>query len=293
MGSAPLDYRRGNRIRIELMSAQPATPASEAAAPILLRERDGTVAVLVLNRPAARNSLSETLLAALSTALTEIAADKSVRTVVLASNGPAFCAGHDLKELTARRNDSDGGRGYFKHIMSSCSAMMQQIVNLPQPVIAAVQGVASAAGCQLVASCDLALASSAAKFATPGVNIGLFCSTPMVALSRNVARKHAMEMLLTGDMIAAEDAARIGLINRVVAPGEERKDAMALAHKIASKSSYTVKTGKLAFYRQAELGLAEAYDYASEVMTENLMARDAEEGICAFIDKRDPTWEDR
>ncbi len=229
----------------------------------------------------------------LSATFKDIAADKTVRAVVLAANGPAFCAGHDLKELTARRSDADGGRAYFKHIMTICSAMMQQIVNLPQPVIAAVQGVASAAGCQLVASCDLAVASSAAKFATPGVDIGLFCSTPMVALSRNVSRKHAMEMLLTGEMVAAEDAARIGLINRAVAPGEERKAALALAEEIASKSSYVLKIGKQAFYRQAELGLAEAYNYAAEVMTENMMARDAEEGICAFIEKRDPTWEDR
>ncbi len=259
---------------------------------MLLREREGDIAILVLNRPQARNSLSEALLGALSAAFTDIAADRSIRAVVLAANGPAFCAGHDLKELTARRSDADGGRAYFRHIMNVCSAMMQQIVNLPQPVIAAVQGVASAAGCQLVASCDLAIASSAAKFATPGVDIGLFCSTPMVALSRNVPRKHAMEMLLTGDMVAADHAARIGLINRVVAPGEERNAALALAQQIASKSSYVLKIGKQAFYRQAELGLAEAYDYASEVMTENMMARDAEEGICAFIEKRDPKWED-
>jgi len=265
----------------------------QTAGPVLLRERDKDVAVLVLNRPAARNSLSEALLAELSAAFTEIAADKSVRVVVLAANGPAFCAGHDLKELTTRRSDADGGRAYFAKIMATCSAMMQQIVYLPQPVIAAVQGPASAAGCQLVASCDLALASPAAKFATPGVDIGLFCSTPMVALSRNVARKHAMEMLLTGDMVAAEDAARIGLINRVVAAGAERNEAMALAQQIASKSSYVLKIGKEAFYRQAEMPLAEAYRYASQVMTENMMARDAEEGICAFIEKRDPEWQDR
>jgi enoyl-CoA hydratase/carnithine racemase len=261
--------------------------------PVLLRERDGAIAVLVLNRPAARNSLSEALLIALSDALKDIAADTAVRAVVLAANGPAFCAGHDLKELTARRSDADGGRAYFKQIMTVCSGMMQQIVNLPQPVIAAVQGVASAAGCQLVASCDLAVASSAAKFATPGVDIGLFCSTPMVALSRNVARKHAMEMLLTGEMLSAEEAARIGLVNRAVASGSERMEAITLGKKIASKSSYTLKIGKQAFYRQAEMGLAAAYDYASEVMTENMMARDANEGICAFIEKRDPTWEDR
>ena len=261
--------------------------------PVLLRERDGEIALLVLNRPHPRNSLSEALLVALSAALTEIKDDKSVRAVVLAANGPGFCAGHDLKELTARRADADGGRAYFRHIMTTCSAMMQKIVTLPQPVIAAVQGPASAAGCQLVASCDLAIASEEAKFATPGVDIGLFCSTPMVALSRNVSRKHAMEMLLTGDMVEARRAAEIGLVNRVVPAGEERAVAIALARQIASKSSYTLKVGKEAFYRQLDLPLAEAYAYASEVMTENMMARDAEEGICAFIEKRDPKWQDR
>jgi enoyl-CoA hydratase/carnithine racemase len=275
------------------MSAQPAARNHTTAEPVLLRERDGAIAILVLNRPQARNSLSEALITDLSVAFKDIAGDKTARAVVLSANGPAFCAGHDLKELTTRRSDADGGRAYFRHIMNVCCAMMQQIVNLPQPVIAAVHGVASAAGCQLVASCDLAIASSAAKFATPGVDIGLFCSTPMVALSRNVARKHAMEMLLTGEMVAADDAVRIGLINRVVAPGEERKAALALAKKIAVKSSYVLKLGKQAFYRQAELGLADAYNYAAEVMTENMMARDAEEGICAFIEKRKPTWEDR
>jgi enoyl-CoA hydratase/carnithine racemase len=275
------------------MNVQSAPRAGEASGPVLLRERDQDVALLVLNRPAARNSLSEALLAALSVALAEIAADQSVRAVVLAANGPGFCAGHDLKELTGRRSDADRGRSYFTRIMTMCSAMMQQIVNLPQPVIAAVQGIASAAGCQLVASCDLAVASPAAKFATPGVDIGLFCSTPMVALSRNVTRKHAMEMLLTGDMVSAEDAARIGLINRVVAAGAERNEAITLARQIASKSSHTVKIGKAGFYRQAEMGLAEAYKYVSQVMVENLLSADAEEGICAFIEKRDPTWEDR
>jgi len=259
----------------------------------LLMQRSDSIAVLTLNQPERRNALSEAMLAALSNALTAIAADKSVRAIILAANGPAFCAGHDLKELTARRSDEDGGRAYFATIMTACSAMMQQIVAMPQPVIAVVHGVATAAGCQLVASCDLAVASSAAKFATPGVDIGLFCSTPMVALSRNVSRKHAMAMLLTGDMVAADEAQRIGLVNAVVAPGEEMDAALALARKIAAKSSYTVKVGKEAFYRQAEMSLAAAYRYASEVMVENMMARDAEEGICAFIDKRTPTWEDR
>jgi enoyl-CoA hydratase/carnithine racemase len=275
------------------MTAHTAARPPDAAAPVLLRERDKAAVTLILNRPQPRNSLSEALLADLSGALADLASDRSVRVVIIAANGPAFCAGHDLKELTSRRSDPDGGREYFRKLMVACSAMMQQIVNLPQPVIAAVQGAASAAGCQLVASCDLAVASRAAKFATPGVDIGLFCSTPMVALSRNVARKHAMEMLLTGEMISAEKAAAIGLVNRVVAPGEERSAALALAAQIASKSSYVLKIGKQAFYRQADMTLAAAYSYASEVMTENMMARDAEEGICAFIDKRNPKWEDR
>jgi enoyl-CoA hydratase/carnithine racemase len=286
-----LAYKR-HRIKVRLMNVRN-TSGHDTTTPVLLRARDGSIAILTLNRPPARNSLSEALLAALSEAFTDIAADNSVRAVVLTGNGPAFCAGHDMKELTARRSDADGGRAYFRTIMTSCSAMMQQIVALPQPVIAAVQGIATAAGCQLVASCDLAIASSAAKFATPGVDIGLFCSTPMVALSRNVSRKAAMEMLLTGDMVEAARAAEIGLVNRVVPAGEELAAAIALAQKIGSKSSYTLKIGKQAFYKQAEMGLAEAYAYASEVMTENMMARDAEEGICAFIDKRKPTWEDK
>ena len=275
------------------MNAQSSAARAAASEPILLREMIGPIAIVTLNRPAARNSLSEALIAALSETFTALAADTAVRAVVLAANGPAFCAGHDLKELTSRRSDSDGGRAYFAHIMSSCSAMMQQIVRLPQPVMACVQGVATAAGCQLVASCDLAVASNAAKFATPGVDIGLFCSTPMVTLSRNVARKHAMEMLLTGELLSAEDAARMGLINHAVSPGTERDEAIRLARKIASKSSHVQKIGKEAFYRQLELPLADAYRYTSQVMTENMMARDAEEGICAFIEKRTPKWEDR
>jgi enoyl-CoA hydratase/carnithine racemase len=269
------------------------THASPAPATntLLLRESVDTTAVLTLNRPDARNSLSEALLRAFEAELTAIAADASVRAVVITANGPAFSAGHDLKELSARRSDPDRGRSYFAHIMALCSAVMQQIVRLPQPVIAAVQGTATAAGCQLVASCDLAVASSAARFATPGVNIGLFCSTPMVALSRNVPAKHAMEMLLTGDAISAEEAARIGLVNHVVAPGTEREAALALAHRIAAKSRHVVTIGKQAFYRQIDMDLARAYDYAAEVMVENMMARDAAEGISAFIEKRTARWE--
>ena len=274
------------------MSAQTAT-ASAPSSLILLRENRGGIAILTLNRPQVRNSLSEATLDALSEALSTIAHDRTVRVVVLTAQGPAFSAGHDLKELNAHRSDQDRGRAYFKHIMSLCSGVMQQIVALPQPVIAAVQGTATAAGCQLVASCDLAVASQAAKFATPGVNIGLFCSTPMVALSRNVSRKHAMQMLLTGDLISAEDAARIGLVNQVVPAGQERGAALQLAEKIAAKSTLTVKIGKEAFYRQAEMSLADAYDYASHVMVENMLARDAEEGISAFIEKREAKWQDR
>jgi enoyl-CoA hydratase/carnithine racemase len=275
------------------MSAQTATAASTPSSLILLREDRGGIAVLTLNRPQARNSLSEALLESLGEALSAISHDRAVRAVVLAAEGPAFSAGHDLKELNAHRSEEDRGRAYFKHIMSLCSRVMQQVVRLPQPVVASVHATATAAGCQLVASCDLAIASQAAKFATPGVNIGLFCSTPMVALSRNVSRKHAMQMLLTGDFISADEAARIGLVNQVVPAGQERAVAIKIAEKIAAKSTHTVKIGKEAFYRQAEMSLTDAYDYASQVMVENMLARDAEEGISAFIEKRDAEWQDR
>jgi enoyl-CoA hydratase/carnithine racemase len=267
--------------------------AAKPPSPILLREMRGSIAVLTLNRPSARNSLSEGLIGELHATLNDIGDDASVRAVVIAANGSAFSAGHDMKELTARRADADRGRAYFAEIMTACSAMMQAIVQLPKPVVAAVQGIATAAGCQLVASCDLAVASELATFATPGVDIGLFCSTPMVALSRNIPRKQAMEMLLTGEPVSATTARDIGLVNRVVAAGTERDAAIALAQKVALKSAYTIKLGKAAFYRQAEMDLADAYRYAAEVMTENMMARDAEEGIGAFIEKREPKWQDR
>jgi enoyl-CoA hydratase/carnithine racemase len=278
------------------MKAQASTRsriADAANEPVLLQEGVGAVAVLTLNRPKIRNTLSEAMLSALSEAFTAIANDHKVRAVVITAKGPAFSGGHDLKELTARRTDPDGGRAYFREIMLTCSAMMQQIVHLPQPVIAAVQGTATAAGCQMVASCDLAVASEAAKFGVSGINAGLFCSTPMAPLSRNVARKHAMEMLLTGDLISAQDAFRIGLVNRVVPAASELDAALALARKIAGKSAHVVKIGKQAFYRQLEMGLDEAYRYTAEVMVENMMARDAEEGISAFVEKRAPKWEDR
>ena len=259
---------------------------------ILLRETIGSIAVLTLNRPAARNSLSQAMIATLHAELNEIRDDKAIRGVVIAANGPAFSAGHDIKEMNARRTDPDRGRAFFAEMMNACSAMMQAIVHLPKPTVAAVQGIATAAGCQMVASCDLAIASQDATFATPGVDIGLFCSTPMVALTRNVPRKQAMEMLLTGEPVAADRAREIGLVNRVVPAGTEREAAIALAEKVALKSAHTVKLGKEAFYRQAEMSLADAYRYAAEVMTENMMARDAEEGIGAFIEKRTPTWRD-
>jgi len=261
---------------------------------ILLRELDEDgILRLILNDPERRNALSEAMLAELGSAFAEAGANPSVRVVILAARGPAFCAGHDLKEMTAGRSRPDRGRTYFTKVMATCSGVMQAIVNCPKPVIAEVTGIATAAGCQLVASCDLAVAADTAQFSTPGVHIGLFCSTPMVALSRNVSNKHAMEMLLTGDMTSARRAAEIGLVNCAVAPDALRETTLELARKIASKSSMTLATGKRAFYIQREMSLSEAYDYASGVMVENMLARDAEEGIGAFIEKRAPLWRDQ
>jgi enoyl-CoA hydratase/carnithine racemase len=268
------------------MTPQSAVAPKSDSAPIVLREDHGAIAMLVLNRPEARNSLSQELIDTLTAEIALLRDDKKVRALIIAANGPGFCAGHDMKQMTARR-------AFFEHMFKSCAAMMMSIVHLPKPVIAAVGGTASAAGCQLVASCDLAVASREAHFATPGVNIGLFCSTPMVAVSRNVSNKHAMEMLLTGDLISAQRAYEIGLVNRVVDAGSERHEALELANKIASKSAHTLKIGKEAFYRQRELDLESAYRYTAQVMTENMLARDAEEGIGAFVEKRAPKWEDR
>lgn len=260
---------------------------------ILLRDLDSDgVLRLTLNDAAKRNALSEAMLTELGAAFDDAGRDPKVRVIILAANGPAFCAGHDLKEMTAGRTGEDRGRAYFTRILTQCSSVMQGIVNCPKPVIAEVTGIATAAGCQLVASCDLAIAADTAKFSTPGVHIGLFCSTPMVALSRNVSNKHAMEMLLTGDMTSAKRAAEIGLVNRCTSPDALRDDVMAMARKIASKSSMTLATGKRAFYAQAQMPLADAYDYASRVMVDNMLARDAEEGIGAFIEKRAPEWQD-
>jgi enoyl-CoA hydratase/carnithine racemase len=260
------------------------------AAPLLLRELRGPVLLLTLNRPAARNSLSEGLIAALHAAIDEASATDAVRAVVVSGAGSAFSSGHDLKELTAHRGDADRGRAYFAKIMRACSDMMLSIVHAPKPVIAAVNGIATAAGCQLVAACDLAVASVDARFATPGVNIGLFCSTPMVALSRNVSRKAAMEMLLLGEMTDAETAKSLGLVNRVVPADETVNEAVEFGRRIAMKPKATLKIGKEAFYRQMEMPLEDAYAYAAAVMVDNMLHAEAQEGIGAFLAKRPPNW---
>lgn len=255
--------------------------------PILLRRDEGPVARVTLNRPQAYNALSVALMEAALRELQQIDRDPAVACVVIEGAGRGFCAGHDLREL-----QGDPSTEFREKTFSLCSRMMQAVVGLRQPVIAKVHGIATAAGCQLVASCDLALAASDARFGTPGVNIGLFCSTPMVALSRAVPRKQAMEMLLTGDMIDAETATAYGLINRAVDGGPEALEeaVVALASKIADKSSKVLKTGKDAFYRQIEMGLADAYGYTSGVMVENMGYRDAAEGVSAFLEKRKPVW---
>ncbi len=252
---------------------------------LLLRRDSDNIAILTLNRPAARNALSIGLMEALDAELMAIGDDPGIRVVIIGANGPAFCAGHDLREIRANPT-----RANYDVLFALCSRLMQRIVRLPKPVITRVHGVATAAGCQLVASADLAVAADTARFATPGVDIGLFCSTPMVALSRAVGRKSAMEMLLTGELVPAHRAREIGLINRVVPEAELDDAALALARQIAAKSPLTVAIGKEAFYRQAEMDLSAAYDYAAQVMTRNMLARDAAEGIDAFLAKRPPVW---
>ena len=265
-------------------------PQREHGTSVLLREDRGQVALLTLNRPETRNCLSEDMIAALDAAITEIGGSDAVRAIVITGAGSAFSSGHDLKEMTAHRSDPDRGRAFFAKTMAACSEMMLSIVRCRKPVIAAVDGIATAAGCQLVASCDLAVASINARFATPGVNIGLFCSTPMVALSRNVSRKAAMEMLLLGEMVGAEDAKTLGLVNRVVPADRVVNGAVELGRQIAEKPKRTLKIGKEAFYRQLEMPLEDAYTYASSIMVENMLDEEAKEGIGAFIDKRQPSW---
>jgi enoyl-CoA hydratase/carnithine racemase len=263
---------------------------AQSEIPVLRDDADG-VATLTMNAPGSINALSETMIAELSAALDAVADDRGIKAVILRGAGPHFCAGHNLKEMSARRQDADGGFQYFQDLFAKCSAMMLRVVRLPQPVIAEVSGIATAAGCQLVASCDLAVAAEDARFATSGVNIGLFCSTPMVALSRNLSRKAAMEMLLLGDFLPASRVAELGLVNRVVHPDLLSATTREMTLAIASKSPAAVRIGKRAFYEQAEMPLEDAYAYAGRVMAENMMARDTEAGIGAFIAKEPmPEW---
>lgn len=258
---------------------------------LLIRSDEEGVTILTLNAPKSINALSEEMMAALSDSLDQIAEDRSVKAVILRSAGDHFCAGHNLKQMTARRADGDGGYQYFEDLFATCSAMMLRVVRLPQPVIAEVKGIATAAGCQLVASCDLAVASESATFATSGVNIGLFCSTPMVALSRSVPRKLAMEMLLLGEFLPAARVAEMGLVNRVVPREVLESTSLEMARTLADKSPAAIKIGKRAFYEQAEMSLEEAYAFAGRVIAQNMMARDAEAGIGAFIGKEPmPDW---
>lgn len=263
-------------------------PLNDPEESMLLREDRGGVAYLTLNRPKARNALSLEMLGEMNAALDSIKTDEATRAVVIAGNGPAFCAGHDIRQLRANAD-----RAYYEETMAACSQMMLGVMRLPQPVIARVQGIATAAGCQLVATCDLAVAADDAQFATPGVHIGLFCSTPMVALSRNIGRKEAMEMLVLGDPVTAARAKEMGLVNAVVPESELDTKVSEMTEKIVSKSSLTIAIGKEAFYRQLESGVEDAYAYASEVMVGNMMAEDAEEGMGAFIEKRTPVWRGR
>ncbi|MFP6779450.1 MAG: enoyl-CoA hydratase [Alphaproteobacteria bacterium] len=255
---------------------------------LLNYEEKNTIAILTLNRPKQQNALSTDLMRALISKLDEIKNNKNIKVVTLFANGNNFCAGHDLKELKLDKSEKR-----FKEIFRLCSQLMTRIVKLPKPVIAGVQGIATAAGCQLVASCDLAIAANNARFATPGVNIGLFCSTPMVAVSRNVSRKRTMEMLLMGDFINANKALAFGLINNVVKDEKLKDETLKIAKNIATKSTATVAIGKEAFYKQLEMGLEDAYAYTSKVMSSNMLEKDAQEGISAFIENRDPIWSDK
>ena len=258
---------------------------------ILERRDTNHVAYLTLNTPQSLNALSDAMIAEMTRTLREIAETPDIRAVVIAGEGKAFCAGHDLKEMTAGRQAEDGGAAYFKDLFDRCATMMQLVQQIPQPVIAEVHGIATAAGCQLVASSDMAVAAEGTRFGVNGVNIGLFCSTPMVALSRNIPRKHAFEMLTTGEFIDATRAAELGLVNRVVPEDALRAETQALAEKVASKLRVAVKLGKEAFYEQITLSTAEAYAYTGQVMVENMLNRDTEEGIAAFIEKRAPNWD--
>ncbi len=261
--------------------------------PHVTSDLKGGVLWLTLNRPDQRNALSSGMIEALQSEIDRAHEETAVKVVVIAATGPAFCAGHDLKEITACRAEDDEGLASHKALLASCARLMTSITYCAKPVIAAIQGIATAAGCQLVATCDLAVSAQSSRFATPGVNLGLFCSTPLVAIGRKIGRKHAMELALTGDMFSADEAARMGLINRVVPDADLQGAVRELAQKIATKSQYSIKIGKQAFYRQLEMPLEEAYAYASEVMAANLGSNDAKEGTAAFFEKRPPKWSDQ
>ena len=256
---------------------------------LVLRTDDGPITRLTLNNPAKLNALSDAMLAAMHSALDEVAKDKTIRVVILNGAGKVFCAGHDLKEMQSARDADDGGQAAWVDLFSRCSAVMARIQSLPQPVIAQAHGIATAAGCQLVATCDLAIASSDTRFGVNGVNIGLFCSTPMVALSRNIHRKQAFEMLTTGEFIDANRAREVGLINRV-ATADLASEAMEFAKTIADKLGSAVRIGKQAFYEQAQMPIADAYAYTGDVMAVNMALDDTDEGIKAFLEKRSPSW---
>ena len=259
---------------------------------VKIDQKKGGVLCLILNDPKNKNALTEEMMRELQNQIFNASSNDSIRVIVISAVGDVFCSGHNLKEITDARNNEDEGKEYFSNLFNLCSSLMQMIVTCSKPVIAEINGVATAAGCQLVASCDLAIASDSSKFATPGVNIGLFCSTPMVALSRNLSKKNSMKMLLTGEMIDSIEAKRISLINDHVPSKDLHHVVMSLASKIAVKPLATLKLGKEAFYRQHEMSLSEAYNYTSAIMTENSLADDAKEGIAAFLEKRDPDWKD-
>ena len=254
-------------------------------------ELKNNILLITLNNPKYQNTLSETMIKQLDDKLQQGSRDNSVKVIILSSTGPVFCAGHNLKDLNSKRSESDKGKSYYEKIFKNCSTLMMNITNNPKPIIAAIDGIATAAGCQLIASCDLAYSSDKARFATPGVNIGLFCSTPMVPLSRNVSKKAAMEMLLTGDLIDADKAQQIGLVNGVFTSDKLMQKVSEVAQKISSKSMKTLKIGKKAFYKQREMSLKDAYDFTSAVMTENMLNSESEEGIRAFLEKRKPIWD--
>ena len=278
---------------MEASVSKTATAATSSAAPFVLREDQGAIATLALNRPAKYNALSSDMMTALQAAFDEAGRDRAIAVIVLRAEGKGFCGGHDLKEMQARRADSDRGSAFYVALFAQCACLMRTITALPQPVIAEVQGTATAAGCQLVASCDLAIASAGARFGVNGIDVGFFCSTPMVALSRNIGAKKAFELLSTGRLMSAEEAEASGLVNRVVDDADLRHATQALAATIAAKSPAVVALGKQAFYRQLELDRGTAYDYAGKVMLRNLLMQDAEEGFAAFIEKRPPKWEKR